>query len=324
MENILITGITGQDGIFLTKNLLEQNQDCVIHGTSRNKDISSFQKNLSSLGVTNFDNIKIYNLNLEEKQKVENLITSVSPDIVFNLAGPSSVYESFSNPKKTIDLITNIFNNLTGALISQNIFCNFFQASSSEMFNSKVNEIINEESPIKSNSPYAEAKIINHNKAKNLIKTYDWNITSGIMFNHESEFRDAGYLTSKIIKNVYEIYNKKEQKIVVGSLDYVRDWSFAGDIMNGALLLSLNDARGSYIMGSGIGTSIKELIQIVFNYFDLNWEKYTDVDESLLRKGDPKIKISDPTKISNEFGWKTELSFEDLIIRCIEKKININ
>tara|TARA_B100002051_G_C16742383_1_gene645129 strand:+ start:2449 stop:3423 length:975 start_codon:yes stop_codon:yes gene_type:complete len=324
MENILITGITGQDGIFLTKNLLEQNQDCVIHGTSRNKDISSFQKNLSSLGITNFDNIKIYNLNLEEKQKVENLITSVSPDIVFNLAGPSSVYESFSNPKKTIDLITNIFNNLTGALISQNIFCNFFQASSSEMFNSKVNEIINEESPIKSNSPYAEAKIINHNQAKNLIKTYDWNITSGIMFNHESEFRDAGYLTSKIIKNVYEIYNKREQKIVVGSLDYVRDWSFAGDIMNGALLLSLNDARGSYIMGSGIGTSIKELIQIVFNYFDLNWEKYTDVDESLLRKGDPKIKISDPTKISNEFGWKTELSFEDLIIRCIEKKININ
>ena len=73
-------------------------------------------------------------------------------------------------------------------------------------------------------------------------------------------------------------------------------------------------------MGSGIGTSIKELIQIVFNYFDLNWEKYTDIDESLLRKGDPKIKISDPTKISNEFGWKTELSFEDLIIRCIEKR----
>jgi len=133
------------------------------------------------------------------------------------------------------------------------------------------------------------------------------------------------YLLQKyFFKNVYEIYNKREQKIVVGSLDYVRDWSFAGDIMNGALLLSLNDARGSYIMGSGIGTSIKELIQIVFNYFDLNWEKYTDVDESLLRKGDPKIKISDPTKISNEFGWKTELSFEDLIIRCIEKKININ
>ena len=272
----------------------------------------------------NFDDIKIYNLNLEENQEVDNLITNVNPDRVFNLAGPSSVYESFSNPRKTIDLITNIFNNLTGALISNNIFCNFFQASSSEMFNSKGNEIIDEESPIKSNSPYAEAKIINHSKALNLIKTYNWNITSGIMFNHESEFRDVDYLTSKIIKNVYEIYNKKEQKIVIGSLDYVRDWSFAGDIMNAALILSLNNAKGSYIMGSGIGKSIKELIQIVFNYFDLNWEKYTDVDESLLRKGDPKIKISDPTKIFNEFGWKTQLSFEDLIIRCIEKKIKIN
>ncbi len=324
MENILITGITGQDGIFLTKNLLEKNQDFVIHGTSRNKDVSSFQKSLSSLGVNNFDDIKIYNLNLEEKQEVDNLITNVNPDRVFNLAGPSSVYESFSNPIETIDLITNIFNNLTGALISNNIFCNFFQASSSEMFNSKGNEIINEESPVKSNSPYAEAKIINHSKALNLIKTYNWNITSGIMFNHESEFRDVDYLTSKIIKNVYEIYNKKEQKIVIGSLDYVRDWSFAGDIMNAALILSLNNAKGSYIMGSGIGKSIKELVQIVFNYFDLNWEKYTDVDESLLRKGDPKIKISDPTKIFNEFGWKTQLSFEDLIIRCIEKKIKIN
>ena len=110
--------------------------------------------------------------------------------------------------KKLLIFITNIFNNLTGALISQNIFCNFFQASSSEMFNSKVNEIINEESPIKSNSPYAEAKIINHNKAKNLIKTYDWNITSGIMFNHESEFRDAGYLTQKSLK-MYMKYTTK-------------------------------------------------------------------------------------------------------------------
>ncbi len=324
MENILITGITGQDGIFLTKNLLEKNQDYVIHGTSRNKDVNSFQKSLSSLGVTNFDNIKIYNLNLEEKQEVENLITNVNPDKVFNLTGPSSVYESFSNPKKTIDLITNIFNNLTEALISKNIFCNFFQASSSEMFNSQENEIIDEGTPIKSNSPYAEAKIINHNKVMNLMKTYDWNITSGIMFNHESEFRDANYLTSKIIKNVIEIHNKKQNKIVIGSLDYVRDWSFAGDIMNAALLLSFNNAKGPFIMGSGIGRSIKDLIQIVFNYFDLNWEKYTDIDESLLRKGDPKIKISDPTKIFNEFGWKTQVSFEDLIIRCIEKRLKIN
>ena len=144
------------------------------------------------------------------------------------------------------------------------------------------------------------------------------------MFNHESEFRDANYLTSKIIKNVIEIHNKKQNKIVIGSLDYVRDWSFAGDIMNAALLLSFNNAKGPFIMGSGIGRSIKDLIQIVFNYFDLNWEKYTDIDESLLRKGDPKIKISDPTKIFNEFGWKTQVSFEDLIIRCIEKRLKIN
>ena len=94
--------------------------------------------------------------------------------------------------------------------------------------------------------------------------------------------------------------------------------------MEAASILTFNDAKGSYVLGSGVGKSIKDLVQIVFSYFNLDWDKYVVVDNSLLRSGDPKIKISDPSKILNEYGWKTKLSFEDLIERCIEKKLSVS
>ena len=144
------------------------------------------------------------------------------------------------------------------------------------------------------------------------------------MFNHESEFRENNYLTSKIINTAFQIYKKRENKLMIGSLDYVRDWSFAGDIMDAASILTLSDAKGPYVLGSGVGKSIKDLVQIVFSYFDLDWEKYVAVDNSLLRSGDPEIKISDPSKIFNEFGWKTKLSFEDLIERCIKNRLSVS
>ena len=94
--------------------------------------------------------------------------------------------------------------------------------------------------------------------------------------------------------------------------------------MDAASILTFSDAKGSYVLGSGIGKSIKDLVEIVFSYFNLDWEKYVIVDNSLLRSGDPEIKISDPSKIFNEFGWKTKLSFEDLIERCIENKLSVS
>ena len=192
------------------------------------------------------------------------------------------------------------------------------------MFSPNLEGKIDESCKLEPNSPYAKAKVSNHKKLLNLIDEHEWNLTSGIMFNHESEFRENNYLTSKIINTAFQIYKKREDKLIIGSLDYVRDWSFAGDIMEAASILTFNDAKGSYVLGSGVGKSIKDLVQIVFSYFNLDWDKYVVVDNSLLRSGDPKIKISDPSKIFNEYGWKTKLSFEDLIERCIEKKLSVS
>ena len=321
MENILITGITGQDGIFLTHKLIKQNKNFSIIGISRQKDYLPFYNKLKLLGTNDFSKIKILHTDLTNKQAVDLLIKEVSPTRVFNLSGPSSVYESLNNPENTNKLITGIFDNLTESLITHENFCNFFQASSSEMLSGGQDGIIDENSEEKPNSPYAISKLNNHKKVLKLSDEFSWNIVSGIMFNHESEFRDSNYLTSKIISGVNDINNNKLEFLDIGSIDYMRDWCFAGDVMDAAIKLSFGNAKGSYIIGSGNGHTIQEILEIVFGSYNLNWKKYVSVDKNLLRKGDPKIKIANPKKIYDEFGWEAETSFFDLIMRCVNKNI---
>jgi len=321
MENILITGITGQDGIFLTHKLIKQNKNFSIIGISRQKDLVPFYNKLKLLGTDDFSKVKILHTDLTNKQAVDLLIKEVSPTRVFNLSGPSSVYDSLNYPEHTNKLITGIFDNLTESLITHENFCNFFQASSSEMLSGGLDGVIDENSEEKPNSPYAISKLNNHKKVLKLSDEFSWNIISGIMFNHESEFRDSNYLTSKIISGVKNINNNKLEFLDIGSIDYMRDWSFAGDVMDAIVKLSYGNAQGSYIIGSGVGHTIQEILEIVFGYYDLNWKKYVSIDKNLLREGDPKVKIANPKKIFSEFGWKAETSFSDLIIRCIEKSI---
>ena len=321
MENILITGITGQDGIFLTHKLIKQNKNFSIIGISRQKDLVPFYNKLRLLGTDDFSKVKILHTDLTNKQAVDLLIKEVSPTRVFNLSGPSSVYESLNYPENTNKLIIGIFDNLTESLITHENFCNFFQASSSEMLSGGLDGVIDENSEEKPNSPYAISKLNNHKKVLKLSDEFSWNIISGIMFNHESEFRDSNYLTSKIISGVKNINNNKLEFLDIGSIDYMRDWSFAGDVMDAIVKLSYGNAQGSYIIGSGVGHTIQEILEIVFGYYDLNWKKYVSIDKNLLREGDPKVKIANPKKIFSEFGWKAETSFSDLIIRCIEKSI---
>ena len=321
MENILITGITGQDGIFLTHKLIKQNKNFSIIGISRQKDLDPFYNKLKLLGTDDFSKVKILHTDLTNKQAVDLLIKEVSPTRVFNLSGPSSVYESLNYPENTNKLIIGIFDNLTESLITHENFCNFFQASSSEMLSGGLDGVIDENSEEKPNSPYAISKLNNHKKVLKLSDEFSWNIISGIMFNHESEFRDSNYLTSKIISGVKNINNNKLEFLDIGSIDYMRDWSFAGDVMDAIVKLSYGNAQGSYIIGSGVGHTIQEILEIVFGYYDLNWKKYVSIDKNLLREGDPKVKIANPKKIFSEFGWKAETSFSDLIIRCIEKSI---
>jgi len=322
MENILITGISGQDGVFLTSEILKNNPTHNIYGITRQENKEIFFGKLNT--ISNIDNqkVKLLNIDLNNSHETSKLIEDIRPDYIYNLSGPSSVYDSFINPHETKSQINSIFENLTSPLIKLSLFSNFYQASSSEMFGLHTEERLSEESTFNPNSPYAEAKLENHKKVLDFSQKYDWKIYSGIMFNHESQFREDGYLFMKIISGAINIKNKKLKKLTVGSLDYVRDWSFAGDISKAIYDITNKGSSNAYVIGSGKGNSIKTVIEIIFDYFNLNLDKYIDVDEKLIRKGDPVSVISNPKKLNYELGWTNNISFESLIQICIESKIN--
>jgi len=320
VENILITGITGQDGIFLTSHLATFRNKYNIIGISRGKE-KKFFKNLNIVNSeTNTDSITILNVNLNNKQDVKKLLEDINPVQIYNLTGPSSVNESIIKPEiyKEIPIF---FNNLTTSCIELNIQPNFFQASSSEMFSIDNALPLNEDSNYNPRNPYSIAKYEVFQSVSSLRDKYGWNIKTGIMFNHESEFRGDGFLFTKVIDAAIAIKNNQQSMLKVGSLSYVRDWSFAGDIVNAMALINSYENNSDLVIGSGIGTSIKDVLDISFSHLGLNYKKFVEVDQSLLRDGDPEKIISDPKKLKNKLGWYPQYDVENLIHRCIDFKI---
>jgi len=321
-ENILITGITGQDGIFLTSLLLKDSKKYNIIGLSRKNDKTFFKKINSINADVDTTKISLLNLDLKDKYEVSRLIKETSPAQIYNLTGPSSVYESIRKPKLYSYLIPVIFNNIVESCIEHNIFPSFFQASSSEMFSVENKIPLNEKSQYEPRSPYSMAKYQVFKSVNNLKQKYDWNIKNGIMFNHESEFRDEEYLFSKIIDAAIAIKNKKQSVLKVGSLTYVRDWSFAGDIAEAVASVNSYDDISDFVIGSGTGTSIQKLVEITFSELGLDYEDFIEVDSNLLRVGDPEIVISDPSKLKSKLGWYPKVNVEKLIQRCINFRTN--
>ena len=316
MKKVVITGITGQDGVFLTNTISKNNKDCVIHGTTRDINGSeAFFKKLKSLGTNDFSKIQIEKVNLLNKKDVKEYLEYTNPGYIYNLTGPSSVYKSLKKPEKISQEITGIFDNLIISLIDAKNFPNFFQASSSEMFGDNGEGYQDEYGEFVPNSPYAVSKLKVHNKIQNLREEYEWKFISGIMFNHESELRGDEYLIMKIIKYAKNLSPNKE-KLTLGSLDYVRDWSFAGDITESMFLLNESNLNEDFVIGSGVGKKISNILDIIFGEINKDWKEFLEIDKSLLREGDPEVLVSKPTKLMDSTNWKPALDFESLILRC--------
>jgi len=320
MNNFLITGITGQDGIFLTKKILSNDPDCKVFGTTRNPNSSIFYKKLSS--ITSFDKsrINIVKLDLEDKNLLQKLLSDLLPTQIYNFSGPSSVYESYKNPSKSMQQIKDIFNNLTESLIDLKHFPKLFQASSSEMFGKNSKLLLNTADKFLPISPYAKAKYENHKKVLMLNKKYDWEIFSGIMFNHESEFRHNDYLIMKIISSAREILKNEIEYFTLGSLEYRRDWLYAEDTVDAVYKIMQNNKSPTHIISSGVTHSIKDIVEIVFKYFDLNWKNHIKIDKKLLRQGDPVEISGDPNRLIEETGWKQKYDFESTILQILNSK----
>lgn len=318
MINYFITGISGQDGIFLTKKLLQNNKNVHIYGTTRQVENSNFYKRLSSICSFDESKISLIQIDLLNSNSVRKFLTDIKPQQIYNLTGPSSVYESYINPKQSKYEITTIFENLTTGLVKLNYFPRFFQASSSEMFGALSHGDLTENDDFEPISPYAKAKLENHKNVSSLRKKFEWEIYSGILFNHESQFRNNNYLLMKIINTAREIALKNEKKITLGSLDYERDWTYADDTVDAIIKIINSNTKEDFVIGSGKTNSINEMANIVFDYFNLNLEKYIHIDSNLLRNNDPIVVGCSPNKLKEATGWKSVNSFEKMIHKTIE------
>lgn len=317
-QNVLITGISGQDGLFLTDYLLSNKLSSFkVFGVSRQNSEATL-RNLKTLNKETAE-VEIYNTDLTNTTEVFNLINRIKPSQIYNLSGPSSVYESLTNQKYFQETINLIFDNLANSCIKQNHFPAFFQACSSEMFSIKNTMPLNEGSTFEPRSPYASAKYEVFNKVNSLKEQFDWNIKSGIMFNHESEFRNKDFLFMQIFNSAKKIKNKELKFLEVGSTNLVRDWSFAGDVARAIFLINQSDNNNNFIIGSGVPTSISEIVQKVFSLYDLKPENHIKINTKLLRKGDPLEIISDPSLLKSELNWTPQLSVDDLLERMFQK-----
>ncbi len=324
MKTALITGISGQDGAYLSKLLLEKGYR-VIGGDRRTASGSLWR--LDELGVLN--DIDLIDFELAELTNIQRVIEKNHIDELYNLAAQSFVKASFEMPLMTSDITGIGVVRILESIRKINPSIKFYQASSSEMFGKVVEIPQTENTPFYPRSPYAVSKLFAHCMTINYREAYNLHAVSGILFNHESPLRGEEFVTRKITIGFAKIKNGDFDCLELGNLDASRDWGFAGDYVKGMWMMLNNDIPQDYVLSTGMTHTIKEYIEEVSQYYDFNilWngtdEEMVGIDTKSNKeiiKINPKyyrptevdMLIGNPSKAQNELGWKNEVNFKEL------------
>ncbi len=316
-----ITGVTGQDGAYLSDILLKKGYE--VHGTVRR----SSQINTSRIDnlISEYSDSKQFVLHysdLLDSSSLTNLLTTLEPDEVYNLAAQSHVAVSFENPIFTTQVGTLGSISLLEAIrnIDKNI--KFYQASSSEMYGGSSEVMLDENSKFDAKSPYAASKIFAHDITKVYRESYDIFGVNGILFNHESPLRGETFVTRKISRAVGRISVGLQTKLTLGNLSASRDWGYAKDYVMGMWLMMQHDKPEDWVLATGISKTVKQFAEEAFKVVDLNWEDYVESSERYFRPNEVNFLLGDSTKARQELNWKPELDFEGLVKIMVEHDLN--
>ena len=315
-----ITGVTGQDGYYLAKLLLEKEYQ--VHGIIRrssNFNTERLDSLISDYGKD--DTFKLYYSDLLDSSSLNNLINSIMPDEIYNLAAQSHVAVSFKNPLYSAQ--TSVVGPITllEAVKNSKKDIKYYQASSSEMFGGVDESSLNESSKFTPKSPYAVGKVFAHEITKVYRESYDIFAVNGILFNHESPFRGETFVTRKITRAVGRIKNNLQNKLTLGNLDACRDWGFAGDYVNGMYMMMQHSKPDDWVLATGETHSVREFAKIAFDEAGLNYEDYVVTDPKYQRPNEVNHLLGDPSKAKNELGWKLQTSFSDLVKLMVEQDL---
>lgn len=306
MPKALITGITGQDGSYLTEFLLARGYEVI--GMVRRTSTTNFDR------IRDFqDRITIVQGDLLDQVSLIHILQEHRPDEVYNLAAQSFVPTSFTQPVLTGEFTALGVTRILDAIRIVDRSIRFYQASSSEMFG-KVQEVPQREStPFYPRSPYGAAKVYGHWITINYRESYDLFACSGILFNHESPRRGLEFVTRKITHAVARIKLGLQDELRLGNLDARRDWGYAPDYVRAMWLMLQQERPDDYVIATGETHSVREFCQVAFEHVGLDWEKYVVVDPRFYRPAEVDLLVGDPGKAGRVLNWEPSVTFQQLV-----------
>jgi GDPmannose 4,6-dehydratase len=317
MKRALICGISGQDGTYLAKLLLEKGYE--VHGTARDAQMSGFS-NLATLGIK--DNISLHSMALNDFRSVLQVMAKVQPDEIYNLAGQSSVGLSFEQPVETLESISVGTLNLLEAIRFVGKHIKFYNAGSSESYGNTGGLAADEQTPFRPRSPYAVAKATAFWEVSNYRDAYGLFACTGILFNHESPLRHERFVTQKIVKAASRIFAGKIDKLILGNITIARDWGWAPEYVEAMWLMLQQDKPDDYVIATGETNTLKDFAFEAFKVVGLESEKYIVSDSSLLRPSEIMVSRGNPIKAMNVLGWQAKTKMVDVVKMMLHANVN--
>ncbi len=318
MKKALICGVTGQDGAYLSKFLLENGYE--VYGTSRDAQISTFN-NLKYLGIREL--VYLESMSLNDFRSVLQVLIKIEPDEIYNLAGQSSVGLSFHQPVETLESISVGTLNLLEAIRFTGRQISFYNAGSSECFGDTNGIASNENTPFRPRSPYAVAKSAAFWEVANYREAYGLFACSGILFNHDSPLRPERFVTKKIISSAVKIAAGLQTDLHLGNISIKRDWGWAPEYIEAMWLMLQQDKPDDFVIATGETYSLECFVEMAFSEVGLEWKHYVTVDTGLLRPSDLSISVANPNKAKEILDWEAKYKMEDVVIMMIEEEQKI-
>jgi len=310
----LICGVTGQDGSYLAKLLVEKGYEVI--GTSRDAMIAS-PVNLIRLGIK--DKVSLVSMAINDFRSVFSIIQQSKPDEIYNLAGQTSVGLSFEQPVEAMESISQGTLNMLEALRFVNRPVRFYNAGSSECFGDTSTTAADEDTPFKPRSPYAVAKASAHWLVNNYRDSYGIFGCTGILFNHESPLRPRRFVTQKIIHSAANIAKARNGTLELGNIDIHRDWGWAPDYVEAMWLMLQQDKADDYVIATGRSCSLEYFVDRAFGWFGLNWQQHVKFSNDLRRPSDITFSCGNPSRAAARLGWKAKLDVDAVIdAMCLE------
>jgi GDPmannose 4,6-dehydratase len=314
MKRALITGISGQDGAYLAKHLLDLGYE--VWGTSRDAQIASF-KNLARLNIR--DQVHLESLAVNDFRSVLQVLAKIQPDEVYNLGGQTSVSLSFQQPVETLESVSVSTLNFLECIRFFGRPIRFYNAGSSECFGDLHGAAGNELTPFRPCSPYAVAKSTAFWQVANYREAYGLHACSGILFNHESPLRPERFVTKKIAMSAARISQGLQKELILGNTAVWRDWGWAPEYVEAMHAMLQLDQAEDFVIATGHSCSLHEFVEVAFHHLDLDPAQYLRIDKSLFRPTDIGVGLGDASKAANKLKWRAKTKMPDVAKLLVEE-----